>query len=65
MRQTRLAETDPGTLENFDAFKQRVRNAVNWMHADPKTQRQMTNGVDSMPRRLQKAIDLRGAATGY
>ena len=49
----------------FAAFKQRVRNAVAWMHADPKTQQKMTNGVASMPRRLQKAIDLRGAGTGY
>ena len=27
----------------FDAFKQRVRNAVAWLHADPETQEKMTN----------------------
>ena len=28
---SRLADTDPGTLEKFDAFKERVRNAVAWL----------------------------------
>ena len=38
----------------FDAFKQRVRNAVAWLHADPETQEKMTNaGVLDTPKTQQ------------
>ena len=33
---SRLADTDPGTLEKFDAFKERVWNAVAWLPGPQK-----------------------------
>ena len=59
----RLAETDPATPEKFDAFKQRVRNAVGWLHENKAGE--MANLIPSMQRRLQAAIRLKGARTGY
>ncbi len=43
---------DPGTLEDFDAFKGRVRNAVAWLNGNAKKKEEMTGAVDSMRRRL-------------
>ena len=62
---SRLADTDPGTLEKFDAFKERVRNAVAWLNGNAKKKEEMTGAVDSMRRRLQELIRLKGARAGY
>ena len=56
---------DPGTLEDFDAFKGRVRNAVAWLNGNAKKKEEMTGAVDSMRRRLQELIRLKGARAGY
>ena len=58
-------ETDPGTLEKFDAFMERVRNAVAWLNGNAKKKEEMTGAVDSMRRRLQELIRLKGARAGY
>ena len=55
---------DPGTLEDFDAFKGRVRNAVAWLNGNAKKKEEMTEAVDSMQRRLQELIRLQGARAG-
>ena len=55
----------PGTLEDFDAFKGRVRNAVAWLNGNTKKKEEMTGAVDSMRRRLQELIRLKGARAGY
>ena len=56
---------DPGTLEDFDPFKGRVRNAVAWLNGNAKKKEEMTGAVDSMRRRLQELIRLKGARAGY
>ena len=42
------------------AFKQRVRNAVAWPHADPGTQEKMTNAGALDTPKTQQATALRG-----
>ena len=59
----RLGETDPETLEKFDAFKLRVANAVRWLKENRADR--MENMVKSMPRRLEECLTLKGARTGY
>ena len=58
----RLKETDPGKLEKLADLKVRVGNAVRWLNANG--QQGLRNCVESMQRRLQTAIRLKGAGTG-
>ena len=59
----RLSDTDPGKLEKEPAYKARVENAVRWCNRAKKAL--LENMVESMPRRLAAAVQLKGARTSY
>ena len=66
----RLEKTDPGTLEDEAAFRQRVENAVRWLNTGVGPQgkpnkQTCERTIESMPRRLRALVDLDGARTGY
>ena len=60
---SRLDDTDPGTLETVAEFKNRADNAVRWLNNNKKEE--LLRMVESMPRRFAEAIKLKGARTGY
>ena len=62
---SRLADTDPGTLEKFDDFKESVQNAAARLNGNAKKKEEMIGAVDSMPRRLQELVGLKGTGAGH
>lgn len=63
MLDTRLDDTMPAGFETVPAFKRRVRNAVAWLRNNKA--KEMRSCANSMPRRLNKVLDLKGAMTPY
>jgi len=61
--QARLAKTDPSKLETEKDFRQRVKNAAEWVNKNEKDE--LKEMVASMPRRFAAAKVLKGARTGY
>ena len=58
-----MAETAPVHFEKLPEFQVRVKNVVNWLNRNKEDT--MRNCGSSMPRRLEEAVALRGARTGY
>ena len=61
--QARLGKTDPNTLENEKGFRQRVKNALQWVNKNEASA--LKNMVASMPKRFAEAKVLKGARTSY